>query len=65
MTCTSCHVPSATGMWHIGQHPGGNECNVCHPGVNAAGTAFTDRSLHINGNVEVVGNSSVYCRSCH
>jgi predicted CxxxxCH...CXXCH cytochrome family protein len=65
MTCTSCHGnPPPGGTWHSGYHGGGNECSRCHPGVDAAGTAFTDRSRHVNGVIDVRWSGSG-CSRCH
>lgn len=62
LTCTSCHgAPPASGAWHNG-HPGGDNCDLCHPDVNAAGTVITNRALHVNGVVDV---DNVACGYCH
>jgi predicted CxxxxCH...CXXCH cytochrome family protein len=65
MTCTSCHgIPPGTG--EHGNHPGGNDCNLCHPGVNAAGTALTSRTRHADGIVDVThGDGTWSCDTCH
>jgi predicted CxxxxCH...CXXCH cytochrome family protein len=66
MTCSSCHGnPPAGGNWHSGLHGGGNGCNLCHPDVNAAGTAITNVALHINGTVEVQAAFKASCFGCH
>ncbi len=72
LTCTSCHETSRAllaGVWHGGRHGGStrasrNDCNVCHPGVDALGTAFTSTAKHVNGVIDVVSPAS--CASdCH
>ena len=65
MTCTSCHgIPPATG--EHGAHPGGDQCNLCHPNVNSAGTALTVRTLHANGIVNLLhGDGTWACDTCH
>ena len=74
MTCTSCHETSRAllpGAWHDGSHGGStstarNDCNVCHPGVNTTGTAFTDPSRHVNGVIDVVNPLlNAICKNCH
>jgi predicted CxxxxCH...CXXCH cytochrome family protein len=68
MTCSSCHgAPPANGAWHDPGHggPGQNACSLCHPGVNAAGTAFTDPSRHLNGTVDVTPVWTSTCFGCH
>jgi len=66
MTCTSCHAnPPLTGNWHSGAHGGGNGCNLCHPHVNATGTAILNPALHINGVVEVQAAFKSSCFGCH
>jgi predicted CxxxxCH...CXXCH cytochrome family protein len=65
MTCSSCHgLPPTGGTWHSGFHGGGNGCNVCHPGVDAAATVITDRTKHLNGAVDVRWSGSG-CSNCH
>jgi predicted CxxxxCH...CXXCH cytochrome family protein len=62
--CTSCHgLPPNTYTWHNG-HPGGAGCDVCHPGVNSAGTAFSDTSKHVDGVIELKPLST-RCIGCH
>ena len=65
MTCTSCHgIPPATG--EHGNHPGGDNCNLCHPGVNASGSALTSRTRHVDGFVDVThGDGTWACDTCH
>jgi predicted CxxxxCH...CXXCH cytochrome family protein len=68
MTCTSCHAaPPPSGAWHSGAHggPGGDACSLCHPGVNDAGTAFTDPSHHVDGVVDVTPGWKSTCFGCH
>jgi predicted CxxxxCH...CXXCH cytochrome family protein len=66
MTCTSCHGnPTNNGNWHSGLHGGGNNCNLCHPDVDAAGTTITNPALHINGTVEVQAAFKSSCFGCH
>ena len=66
MTCTSCHGnPPNNANWHSGAHGGGNGCNLCHPHVNATGTAILNPALHINGIVEVQGAFKSSCFNCH
>lgn len=69
-TCASCHgAPPATGNWHSRMHGGGGAnaaCSLCHPGVNADGTGFTDPSRHLDGTVDVaVGPRDTTCAHCH
>ena len=66
MTCTSCHGNPPTGeVWHSGAHPGGNECNLCHPYVVPIGSYFTSTATHINGTVDVWAYIRPQCRACH
>jgi predicted CxxxxCH...CXXCH cytochrome family protein len=66
MTCTSCHGnPPANAAWHSSSHGGGNNCDLCHPHVNATGTAILNPALHINGIVEVKGAFKSSCFPCH
>jgi predicted CxxxxCH...CXXCH cytochrome family protein len=68
MTCTSCHgAPPLNGQWHQPTHgvAGGSACSLCHPGVNAAGTGFTDPSRHVDGNVDVTPAWDSTCNDCH
>jgi predicted CxxxxCH...CXXCH cytochrome family protein len=66
MTCTSCHAnPPQTGSWHSGLHGGGNGCDLCHPHVNATGTAILNPALHVNGIVEVQAAFQSSCFNCH
>jgi hypothetical protein len=66
MTCTSCHAnPPLTGNWHSGAHGGGNGCNLCHPHVDATGTAILNPALHVNGIVEVQAAYKSSCFNCH
>jgi hypothetical protein len=66
MTCTSCHAnPPLNGNWHSGAHGGGNGCNLCHPHVNATGTAILNPALHLNGIVEVQAAFKSSCFNCH
>ncbi|MBI5071128.1 MAG: CxxxxCH/CxxCH domain-containing protein [Deltaproteobacteria bacterium] len=65
MTCTSCHLnPPPTGAYHAG-HGGGTSCNLCHPHVNATGTAITNTALHVNGIIEVTAAWDPSCFNCH
>ncbi len=60
LSCTACHaVPSDSCHPPRFNHDGGNDCNDCHKHVNAAGTAITNRTLHVNG---VVNGK---CTDCH
>ena len=66
MTCTSCHAnPPRNGNWHDPTHGGGSSCNLCHPDVDAAGTAITNPALHVNGAVDVVATFKTSCFGCH
>jgi len=65
-SCASCHGnPPANGVWHSGSHGGGSNCNLCHPDADAAGTAITNPSLHVNGTVEVTAQFTSTCFHCH
>jgi predicted CxxxxCH...CXXCH cytochrome family protein len=64
--CTSCHRGGApVGVWHTGLHSAGNNCDLCHPDANAAGTAITNASLHVNGTVDVTPKWKTSCFNCH
>jgi hypothetical protein len=64
--CASCHRGGApVGVWHTGQHSGGNNCDLCHPNANAAGTAITNASLHLNGVVDLAPKWQGSCFACH
>jgi predicted CxxxxCH...CXXCH cytochrome family protein len=66
MTCTSCHAnPPRNGNWHDPSHGGGSNCNLCHPNVNATGTAILNPALHINGVVDVQATYKSSCFGCH
>lgn len=61
--CSSCHdyvPPPPAVSAHVGI-VAATECSGCHPHVNAAGTGFVDRTLHVNG----IKNASAGCASCH
>ena len=69
MTCQSCHsTPPASHFIQVGagplggfmEHSGGNTCDTCHPGVNTAGTGFTDPAWHVNGVIDETD-----CTACH
>jgi hypothetical protein len=66
--CGSCHaVPppaAASGLWH-GNHRGGTACDLCHPDVNAAGTAITNLARHADGVLDVAPRWSSPCFVCH
>jgi predicted CxxxxCH...CXXCH cytochrome family protein len=72
-TCDSCHgnppwTRETGAVWHSGHHGGGNDCQLCHPdatGVNGAGTAITDPSLHVNGAIDVRPQWRTSCIGCH
>lgn len=57
--CAQCH-----GYPPGGGHPPSapSSCHNCHPGVNAAGTGFTDPSTHVDGAVQGGGDN---CLDCH
>jgi predicted CxxxxCH...CXXCH cytochrome family protein len=64
--CGTCHdAPPRGTVWHSGLHPGGNACDLCHPGVNPDGSGFVDASRHVNGQVEVVPVWRTSCFTCH
>jgi hypothetical protein len=77
--CTGCHgIPpknngpnGSTPVWHSGLHGAAvdyatyNACSFCHPGVDAAGTAFVDVSRHIDGLVDVAPTFGSSCFGCH
>lgn len=59
LSCTGCH-----GAPPPAPHPPVTNCALCHPNATGAmGRQFTDRTLHVNGTVEV--NVSAACDSCH
>lgn len=63
--CAACHgVPPQNFSWHTG-HGGGTACSLCHPDVNATGTAITNPALHGNGVPDVVGQFKPSCFGCH
>jgi len=64
-SCASCHgIPPPSGFH--GDHPGGNDCSICHPGVNDTGTALTSKAWHMNGVVNVKnGDGTWACDVCH
>ena len=55
--CGTCH-----GIPPGGSHPADTNCQNCHGDVIGAGLRFVDRTLHINGVVDVTFGS---CESCH
>lgn len=55
--CDSCHLSPPQGHF-----PG--SCTNCHVEANAAGTALSGGSLHMNGVVDL-GNGSGLCGACH
>lgn len=67
MTCTSCHAaPPLNGTWHYPTHGRtANNCDLCHPGVNAAGTGFVNPARHIDGVVDVTPTFKSTCFDCH
>ncbi|MBI5609750.1 MAG: hypothetical protein HY902_12830 [Deltaproteobacteria bacterium] len=60
---TTCHTNPPGGS-----HPQSTNCNLCHAGViasydaNAKTAVWKNATLHVDGNVDVVGMS---CTSCH
>jgi len=58
MQCSSCH-----GSPPPAPHPSSSDCGACHPTMQAGTDSFRDKSLHINGIVEVTGD--VACDACH
>jgi predicted CxxxxCH...CXXCH cytochrome family protein len=56
--CTSCH-----GFPPPAPHPAMSQCERCHAPVVSAGGVITDRSLHIDGKVDVLTFSD--CSACH
>ncbi|MHC4604101.1 MAG: CxxxxCH/CxxCH domain c-type cytochrome [Planctomycetota bacterium] len=59
--CAQCHgYPPLAIPAHAGRGPG--DCIICHDHVNAAGTGFTDPSLHVNGVLDGGGDN---CSDCH
>jgi len=72
MTCASCHDnPPRAGYWHSTTH--GNtaahrQCQTCHPDATSTagvGLTVTNRTLHLNGKVEVQPQWSSRCFGCH
>lgn len=67
--CGTCHgVPPANGSWHSGNHGGLNDfnaCSLCHAGVRADGSGFTDPARHVNGQVDVDARFVSACFGCH
>lgn len=67
LACSSCHVVNGAGVPAPNDschppnfnHDGGNQCSDCHRNVNAAGTAITKASTHVDGIV------SGWCTDCH
>ncbi len=57
MGCNDCHALSAKNHF-------AGACNACHAEANAAGTALTGGSLHMNGKVDL-GDGSGGCGACH
>lgn len=57
--CGLCHGDPPATTTHSGVTV--TQCINCHTHVNAAGTGFTNATLHINGTVEASGS----CISCH
>jgi len=61
--CTFCHDMPPTAISSHGSVTLATQCKSCHTNVNAAGDGFIDKTLHINGVVDVTGGDS--CDSCH
>lgn len=57
--CALCHGDPPATATHTGVTV--TQCINCHTHVNAAGTGFSNATLHINGTVEASGS----CISCH
>jgi predicted CxxxxCH...CXXCH cytochrome family protein len=51
--CIKCHGYPPANATHSGKVP--TDCIGCHPHVNAAGTGFTNASLHIDGSIQAIG----------
>jgi hypothetical protein len=78
--CTACHGnPPQNYVWH-GSHPGGNQCELCHPdavSVNGVATGLSTAtncgptrttpcaSFHANGTVDVTATFKTTCLGCH
>lgn len=71
-SCNTCHgFPPKTTVTHTSIHPDVaadlGVCAGCHPNVNGSATTyagvFKDRSLHVNGVVDVSGAGG--CSGCH
>lgn len=56
--CGSCH-----GIPPESPHPENSDCKICHSEVISTGLTIHNRSLHINGVVNV--DSEIPCNSCH
>jgi predicted CxxxxCH...CXXCH cytochrome family protein len=76
MGCTSCHGNPTVGVgaWHSGFHGSGhnagagyNDCRYCHPDAATSGgvNVITDRTLHVNGVVDLAPQWTRDCLSCH
>ena len=53
--CGSCHGQAAGNPLPGGTHPQNERCSACHTGVIDADREFIDRSLHVNGVLNVFG----------
>lgn len=59
LTCDDCH--SSPPEDHFA-----GECDRCHPGVNATGSALNDARFHLDGDVDLgAGGSTEICTACH
>ena len=58
--CAQCHGYPPLTASHTGKKA--TDCIGCHGHVNATGTGFTTKALHINGQVDVIVGA---CDSCH
>jgi predicted CxxxxCH...CXXCH cytochrome family protein len=73
--CAMCHGnPPTGGTWHSGNHANqglsgsANQCQLCHSdavSTNGSGTAVTDKSVHLNGTIDLSPNYQSSCFGCH
>ncbi len=58
--CDSCH-----GAPPPAPHPKDNNCKGCHAATMGEGMVITNRSMHVNGKVDIVLGPDVNCAGCH